>query len=164
MNCVATVIGLDISKSVFVAVGRDDQGREAYRKKLSRRQVLAFFARATPAMIGIEACAGAHHWARAMTKYVPVNTEAQQDLQMMHRIRQSLIQRRTAVINQARGLLGEYGIVIAIGARTLRRELTAILVSDMHDLSAAALDTFPDLSQQLDELEARIAWYDERIA
>ncbi|HFH4315059.1 IS110 family transposase [Pseudomonas aeruginosa] len=204
MNCVATVIGLDISKSVFVAVGRDDQGREAFRKKLSRHQVLAFFARATPAKVGIEACAGAHHWARAladqghdvrliagqhvkaylsgnkndandaaaiaearsraMTKYVPVNTEAQQDLQMMHRVRQSLIERRTAVINQARGLLGEYGIVIAIGARTLRRELTAILTSDVHDLSAVALNTFQDLSQQLDELEGRITRYDERIA
>ncbi|ASL28906.1 IS110 family RNA-guided transposase [Azotobacter chroococcum] len=203
MNCVATVIGLDISKNVFVAVGRDDQGREAFRKKFSRHQVLAFFAKAAPAKVGIEACASAHHWARAlagqghevrliagqhvkayltgnkndandaaaiaearsraMTKYVPVNTEAQQDLQMMHRVRQSLIERRTGVINQARGLLGEYGVVIATGARTLRRELVAILTSDARGLSATALDTFRDLSQQLDDLEARITRYDERI-
>jgi transposase len=188
---------------VFVAVGRDDQGREAFRKKLSRRQVPAFFARATPAKVGIEACSGAHYWARAlagqghdvcliagqhvkayltgnkndandaaaiaearcraMTKYVPVNTEAQQDLQMMHRVRQSLIERRTGVISQARGLLGEYGIVIATGAQTFRRELGAILASDAHGLSASALDTFRDLSHQLDDPEEHLAQYDSRI-
>ncbi|KAG0163011.1 hypothetical protein DFQ30_000887 [Apophysomyces sp. BC1015] len=92
-----------------------------------------------------DAAAIAEARTRAMTKYVPVNTEAQQDLQMMHRVHQGLIERRTGVINQARGLLGEYGIVIAIGARALRRELAAILVSDTHSLSATALE------QQLDD-------------
>lgn len=53
MNCVATVIGLDISKNVFVAVGRDDQGREAFRKKFSRHQVLAFFAKAAPRRVPV---------------------------------------------------------------------------------------------------------------
>lgn len=42
MSCIATVIGLDISKDVFVAVRRDKQGRETFRKKRSRHQILAF--------------------------------------------------------------------------------------------------------------------------
>jgi len=68
MNVSASVIGLDISKNVFVAVGRDDIGREVFRKKLSRGQVLAFFANAAVARVGIEACAGAHYWARKLSE------------------------------------------------------------------------------------------------
>src|SRR3990172_6118342 len=67
MNANATVIGLDIAKNVFVAVGLTEHGKVVLKKKLSRGEVLAFFANVPPTAIGIEACAGAHYWARELT-------------------------------------------------------------------------------------------------
>ncbi|MBI2779173.1 MAG: transposase, partial [Gammaproteobacteria bacterium] len=63
-----TVIGLDIAKSVFYAVGKDERGNEVLKRKMSRDQVLEFFANLPPAKIGIEACSTAHYWARELNK------------------------------------------------------------------------------------------------
>ena len=52
---------------------------------------------------------------RPSMRFVPLKGPEQQDIQMRHRIRQNLIKQRTAVANQTRGLLGEYGLVIARG-------------------------------------------------
>lgn len=57
-------IGMDTSKSVFVLHGVDAAERPVLRKKLRRRQVIEFFAKLPPTQVGMEACAGAHHWAR----------------------------------------------------------------------------------------------------
>ena len=63
-----TRIGMDIAKSVFQLHAVDSRDRAALKKKLKRTEVLAFF-RATPACeVGIEACGGAHHWAREIGK------------------------------------------------------------------------------------------------
>ena len=59
-------IGMDTSKSVFQLHGVDAQERPVLRKKLQRRQVLAFFAKLEPTRIGMEACGGAHYWAREL--------------------------------------------------------------------------------------------------
>ena len=64
----ATTIGLDIAKQVFQVHGVDQSGKTILRKQLKRGQVLAFFANLPPAVIGIEACAGSHHWARELIK------------------------------------------------------------------------------------------------
>lgn len=66
MNDIATTIGLDIAKMVFVAVGINDRGKVLWRKKLARAEVLPYFATLTLAKVGIEACAGGHHWARQL--------------------------------------------------------------------------------------------------
>lgn len=63
-----STIGLDISKQVFHLVGQNEAGREVLRKKLKRAQVLKHFARLEPCRVGIEACGGAHHWGRELTK------------------------------------------------------------------------------------------------
>ena len=63
-----TTIGLDIAKNVFQAHGVDGKGKVAVRKSLRRGQVLAFFANLDPCVVGIEACAGAHYWARELGK------------------------------------------------------------------------------------------------
>ena len=63
-----TTIGLDIAKSVFQAHGADASGSIVFRKKLSRGRLLAFFAAQPPCVVAIEACAGAHHWGRELTK------------------------------------------------------------------------------------------------
>jgi transposase len=59
-----TTIGLDIAKRVFQAHGVDASGKAVLRRKLQRAEVLAFFAGLPPCLVGIEACATAHHWAR----------------------------------------------------------------------------------------------------
>src|SRR5260221_7739600 len=59
-------IGVDTSKSVFVLHGVDAAERPVLRKKLRRRQVLEFFAKLEPTKIGLEACGGAHYWAREL--------------------------------------------------------------------------------------------------
>src|SRR6188768_633043 len=61
-----TTIGLDIAKSVFQVHGVDADGRVVVRRQLKRRYVLAFFQKLPPCLVGIEACASAHHWAREL--------------------------------------------------------------------------------------------------
>jgi transposase len=61
-----TTIGLDIAKSVFQVHGVEADGRVVIRRQLKRRQVLPFFGKLAPCLIGIEACASAHHWARQL--------------------------------------------------------------------------------------------------
>ena len=61
-----TIIGLDLAKSVFQVHGVCADGMAVLRRQLRRGQVLAFFARLEPCLIGMEACSGAHHWARAL--------------------------------------------------------------------------------------------------
>lgn len=60
-------IGLDIAKLVFQVHGVDADGAVVIRKKLSRGQMSKFFEGLEPCLIGIEACATAHHWARELT-------------------------------------------------------------------------------------------------
>lgn len=57
-------IGLDLAKSVFQVHGVDSDGAVVLRRQLRRSQVLAFFERLSPCLVGMEACSGAHHWAR----------------------------------------------------------------------------------------------------
>ena len=59
-------IGLDIAKSVFQVHGIDAAGSVTVRRQLKRRYVLAFFEKLVPCLIGIEACASAHHWSRQL--------------------------------------------------------------------------------------------------
>jgi transposase len=59
-----TTIGLDIAKSVFQVHGQDGAGQVVIRRQLKRRSVLAFFQKLPPCLVGIEACASAHHWSR----------------------------------------------------------------------------------------------------
>jgi transposase len=61
-----TTVGLDLAKLVFQVHGADQDGRPVVRKKLRRGQVLGFFAELSPCLIGLEACASAHYWAREL--------------------------------------------------------------------------------------------------
>src|SRR5918994_2407086 len=63
-----TTIGLDIAKNVFQVHGVDQRGMVALRKRLSRGKVLAFFANLPCCVIDLEACGGAHYWARELAK------------------------------------------------------------------------------------------------
>ena len=61
-----TTIGLDIAKSVFQVHGVDAAGQVVIRRQLKRRYVLMFFQKLPPCLVGIEACASAHHWSREL--------------------------------------------------------------------------------------------------
>jgi transposase len=63
------VLGIDIAKRVFHAVGMDDRGNIVYRKRLSRHDLLPCIAKLPPVLIGIEACGGAHYWARRFREH-----------------------------------------------------------------------------------------------
>jgi len=61
-----TTIGLDLAKSVFQAHGIDESGATVLVKKLHRKQMLPFFSKLPPCLIGVEACGTAHYWARTL--------------------------------------------------------------------------------------------------
>jgi transposase len=61
-----TTIGLDLAKTIFQVHGVDESGAVIVRKRLRRGQVLAFFAAMPRCLVGLEACATAHHWAREL--------------------------------------------------------------------------------------------------
>lgn len=198
-----TTVGLDLAKNVFQVHGADERGKAVLRKTLKRGQVLEFFANLPACLIGMEACAGAHYWARELMKlghevrliapqfvkpyvkgnkndandaeaiaeavgrpnmrFVPVKSTEQQDIQALHRVRSALVKERTAKVNQVRGLLGEYGIVIGQGIAQARRRLPEILEDAENGLSGLARDMFADLRDQIVKLDVQVAAYQARI-
>ena len=63
-----STVGLDIAKNIFQAHGADASGEVVFRKKLGRGRLLAFFAAQPRCLVAMEACAGAHHWGRELTR------------------------------------------------------------------------------------------------
>lgn len=61
-----TTIGLDIAKHVFHAHGADERGRKIFSRKINRTKLLEFFASQPRCLVALEACGGAHHWAREL--------------------------------------------------------------------------------------------------
>jgi hypothetical protein len=64
-----TTIGLDLAKSVFQAHGVDENGDTVLVKRLHRKQMLPFFSKLSPCLIGVEACGTAHCWARTSQRW-----------------------------------------------------------------------------------------------
>jgi len=64
-----SVLGIDIAKRVMHAVGMDERGKIVFRKRLSRHDLIPFLAQLPLVRIGIEACGGAHDWARRFRAY-----------------------------------------------------------------------------------------------
>ncbi|SDL38937.1 Transposase [Aliiruegeria lutimaris] len=61
-----TTVGVDLAKSVFQVHAVDGEGAVVLRRQFRRNQMLEFFQRLAPCLIGMEACAGAHHWGREL--------------------------------------------------------------------------------------------------
>ena len=61
-----TTVGVDLAKSVFQVHGVDGHGKPLLRKQLKRSEMVTFFANLPPCLIGMEACASSHHWARKL--------------------------------------------------------------------------------------------------
>ena len=198
-----TTIGLDLAKRVFQVHGVDATGTVVVRRSLRRRQVLAFFAKLPSCLVGIEACATAHCWAREITKlghdvrlippayakayvrrnkndpadaaaiweavsrpsmrFVAIKTEAQQAAAGIHKVRAMLVKQRTMLINTLRGLMAEFGIVVADGRQHVE-ELIAVLTdpaeariaAPLHDGLMAIVDSLRSLEQRIERIEKQI--------
>lgn len=199
-------IGFDLAKNLFQVHGVDEQERPALRRQLRRSQVLEYFARLEPCLVGVEACAAAHYWARKLgelghtvrlmapqfvkpyvkankndardaeaiceallrpsMRFVPVKSAEQQAVLSLHRLRQGLIESRTAMVNRLRGLLAEFGLVVPAGRKRFEEELPRLLqeaeeVPEM--LRGAMASTRAQLlacSKEIASIEARLrAWH-----
>ena len=61
-----TTVGIDLAKQIFHLVGMDTTGKVVWRKRLTRHALVPFLAQLPPVTIGMEACGGAHYWARQL--------------------------------------------------------------------------------------------------
>ena len=162
-----SAIGIDLAKNSFSLHGTDEHGKVFLKKTVTRNKLLMTLANVPPCLVGMEACSGAHYWAREIRKlghevrimapkfiipyrkggkndnndaaaiceavtrpdmrFVPVKSPEQQAVLAQHRIRQGLITQRTALINQLRGLLSEFGLVIPKGRYQTHDHIPAIL-------------------------------------
>jgi transposase len=194
-------IGLDTAKNWFQVHGVDESGRVALRRKLARGKVLPFFAGLTPCVIGLEACGGAHFWARELIKlghdarlmparyvrayvktnkhdaadaeacceavqrpgmrFVPVKSEEQQSMLMVHRTRDLLVRQRTAAVNALRGHLAEFGITAARGTAKAR-ELMSLVGTDER-VPAIAREALLQLVEQIRDIERKIEAFDKQL-
>src|SRR6266581_8973034 len=100
---------------------------------------------------------------RPNMRFVPVKSLQQQAELVLHRIRRRLMGERTALINQLRGLLAEYGLVLAQGATHVRSQLPALLENSSDSVPPLALELFQSLYEELCRLEQCIAGYDRRV-
>lgn len=199
-----TTVGIDLAKNVFQVHGVDQVGRTVLRKRLRRAEVTAFMARLPSCVVGLEACCGAHYWARVLEglghqvkliapqfvkpyvksnkndandaeaiceavgrphmRFVHRKSIEQQDVQALHRVRSRLIGSRTALVNQIRGLLAEYGVVLPQSIGQVRRGLPMVLEDAGNELSTLGRRLFNGLYEQLVDLDKRIEELDEEIA
>lgn len=101
---------------------------------------------------------------RPSMRFVPNKNTSQQDVQALHRIRAQLIKWRTALANEIRGLLAEYGIVVTRGIAPLRRMLPVILEDAENGLSGLFRELLVEMAERLRLLDERIQKYDLRVA
>lgn len=93
---------------------------------------------------------------RPTMRFVQARTIEQQDMQVCHRVRQRMVSQRTALVNQTRGLLAEYGIVIPIGINQLRKQLPLILEDADNQLTFTTRSVFQSQYEELQELDQRV--------
>lgn len=100
---------------------------------------------------------------RPTMRYVPIKSVEQQDIQTLHRIRSLLMKDRIAQINQIRGLLAEYGIVIPQNAERVRQQLPLILEDAENELTPLTRQLMQDLYERLVTVDERIRRCDQRL-
>jgi transposase len=111
-----------------------------------------------------DALAIAEALGRPGLRCVAIKTPAQQDIQALHRLRSRCVGERTALCNQLRGLLGEYGIVLPRGVASLRRGIPELLEDAGNGLSELLRRLLAERYRQLRELEAHLAAYTRELA
>jgi transposase len=111
--------------------------------------------------IDAEACAEAV--TRPTMRFVPIKTDDQLDLQSLHRVRERWVGRRTAVVNQIRGMLLERGITIPQGRRHIEESLPGILEDPDNKLSGALRALLGELRLEMQYLHRQIEQCDKLI-
>ena len=96
-------------------------------------------------------------------RFVPVKSDDQLDLQSLHRVRERWVMRRTAVVNQIRGLLLERGTTLRKGRRYVDEALPGILTGGSSKLSGAVLVLLAELKQELEQLAEKIDRADKSV-
>jgi transposase len=196
-------VGLDLAKNRFYAVALNRHGKRQWRKCLNRRQLTNYFAQLPASHVAMEACGGAHYWARTLEalghevvllppqhvkaylrgqkndyndaeaiaeahlhgriRPVQAKSVAEQELHSFHRLREQLIRERTRLINQGRGLLSEFGIVIAKGPAHFRRNMPEILEDAENGLPGGMRELLARHLERYRLLEQEIDWYDQQL-
>ena len=100
---------------------------------------------------------------RPTMRFVPLKSESQLDLQTIHRVRQRLVSRRTALINQLRAILLERGITVAQRRRVLESRLPDILGDEQAGLSPRVRQLIEDMRAEWHDLDARIDAFDAEL-
>jgi transposase len=102
---------------------------------------------------------------RPHMRFVTPKSVDQQDLQSLNRIRSRLVAARTALINEARGLLGEYGVVLPKGSSWVRKRLAESVDQALAEAKMTTMSRrlFEDLLEELAVLEVRIKRYDAQV-
>ena len=111
-----------------------------------------------------DAEASAEAVGRPTMRFVPLKSEAQLDLQVIHRVRQRLVRRRTSLINQLRAVLLERGITVPQRRRVLERWLPGILADEQNGLSLRIRHLIEDMRAEWRDLDMRIAEFDAEFA
>ena len=101
---------------------------------------------------------------RPTMRFVAIKTLSQQGMLCVHRLREGLKSERTACINRIRGLLAEFGLVFAQSPDALRGKLSAAIEDASNELPGIARLVIERAQSQWDEIDAHIAWCDQRIA
>ncbi|WP_346795868.1 IS110 family transposase [Halomonas sp. Bachu 37] len=111
-----------------------------------------------------DAAAIAEAAARPATPRVAIKTETQQATQAVHRVRSRLVRDRTAIGNELRGLMGEFGLVVAQGHAMIRQGIIRELLDEQQArLGDELFALLADLLDQWRELDARVTHYDKRL-
>jgi transposase len=96
-------------------------------------------------------------------RFVPIKTVAQQNIQALHRVRSELVGQRTAKVNQIRGLLAEYGVVVRQGVAALRKALPDLLEDAENGLMSDFRALLAGLQEDLVYLDDRVASLDQAL-
>lgn len=181
-------IGIDIGKNKFHLHGVNDKGKIVLRKQLTRAKLYEFMANLQPCLVGMEACAGAHHLARTLNEFghdvrlmaiqhvkpytkaykndfndaagiceavsrpymnfVSVKTVSQQDLLAIHNDRARHVEDRTALANEIRGLLLEYGLTIPQGIHNIVSVVTELLDPEAEEIESDVKVLLSDMMEE----------------
>jgi len=152
-NVQVGLIGMEAcAGSHFLGKALRDQGHEV--RLMPAQYVKPFVKTNKNDFIDAEAIAEAV--SRPSMRFVPIKTDEQLDMQSLHRVRERWIMRRTAVVNQIRGLLLERGITVRTGRCHLDAALPGILEDGSTSLSGALRFLLAELKQELEQLAVHI--------
>ncbi|HET7184166.1 MAG TPA: IS110 family transposase [Terriglobales bacterium] len=153
VNLPSSLIGIEAcSGAHFIGAALRDQGHDV--RLIPAQFVKPFLKSNKNDFLDAEAIAEAV--ARQNMRFVPIKTDDQLDLQALHRVRDRLVHRRTALINQIRGFLLERGIIFPQGPANLRRQMPAILEDAEQKITPRMRNLLDHLWQEWKSLNAEI--------